>query len=128
MHIGAEAPARFDYGDATLAWRAVLGVAFIVLTLGSLELADGKIEVLTASGPDQISGTNDDSGHGLFTYHLLKGLNGAAEDAQGRVTLKSLYAYLRPKVMDDAHRANREQTPQLQSGGGDGADVVLRQK
>lgn len=90
--------------------------------------ADGKIEVLTASGPDQISGTNDDSGHGLFTYHLLTGLNGAAEDAQGRVTLKSLYAYLRPKVMDDAHRANREQTPQLQSGGGDGADVVLRKK
>jgi hypothetical protein len=36
--------ARFDYGDATLAWRAVLGVAFIVLTLGSLELADGKID------------------------------------------------------------------------------------
>ena len=88
----------------------------------------GKIEVLSASASDQISGTDDASGHGLFTYQLLTGLNGAAEDAQGRVTMKSLFAYLKPKVMDEAHRANREQTPQLQAGGGDGADVVLRRK
>ena len=88
----------------------------------------GKIEVLSASGSDQISGTNDASGHGLFTYQLLTGLNGAAEDSQGRVTMKSLFAYLKPKVMDEAHRANREQTPQLQAGGVDGADVILRRK
>lgn len=90
--------------------------------------ADGKIVALTASGADQISGTNDDSGHGLFTYHVLTGLNGAAQDAQGRVTLKSLFNYVKPKVMDDAHRANRDQVPQLQAGEAVADDVVLREK
>jgi len=88
--------------------------------------AGGKIVVLTASGADQISGTNENNGHGLFTYHLLAGLNGAAADASGQVTIKSLYDYLKPKVMDDARRANREQTPQLQSIG-TAADTLLRE-
>lgn len=63
------------------------------------------------------------NGYGLFTYNFLQGLNGAAKDAQGRVTLQSLYAYLKPRVQDDARRGNREQPPQLQGGG---EDLVLR--
>jgi hypothetical protein len=74
---------------------------------------DGKTAVLTASGANQISGTNDEYRHGLFTYYLLTGLNGAAVDGSGRVTLESLYGYLKPKVMDDARRANGDQTPEL---------------
>lgn len=79
--------------------------------------AQGKISVISASAGDQISGTDDDAGYGLFTYNLLQGLNGAAKDAQGRVTLESLYGYIKPRVQDDARRGNRDQTPQLQSGG-----------
>lgn len=89
--------------------------------------ADGRIAVLTASGANQISGTNDEKGHGLFTYYLFNGLNGAAKDGSGRVTIQSLYSYLKPKVMDDARRANGDQTPQLQAGTAVG-DVVLREK
>lgn len=85
----------------------------------------GSVSVLTASAADQVSGSNDKAGYGLFTYAFLQGLNGAAKDAQGRVTLNSLYAYLKPKVESDARQDNREQTPQLQSGG---ADLVLRSK
>ena len=88
--------------------------------------AEGKISVISASAGDQISGANEEAGYGLFTYNLLQGLNGAAKDAQGRVTLKSLYGYLKPRVQDDARRGNREQTPQLQSGGGE--DLILRAK
>jgi hypothetical protein len=87
---------------------------------------DGKIAVLAASGADQISGTDDDTGHGLFTQYLLEGLNGAAKNSSGQVTLKSLYNYLKPKVMDDAHRANRDQVPQLQMAGAASGDVILR--
>lgn len=88
--------------------------------------AGGNIAVLTASGANQISGTNDEKGHGLFTYYLFNGLNGAAQDSSGRVTLQSLYNYLKPKVMDDARRANGDQTPQLRAN--EAADVVLRAK
>lgn len=85
--------------------------------------ARGKVSVISASAGDQISGANEEAGYGLFTYNFLQGLNGAAKDAQGRVTLQSLYAYLKPRVQDDARRGNREQTPQLQGGG---EDLILR--
>lgn len=78
---------------------------------------------LTASGADEVTGALDAQGHGLFTYHFLKGLNGAAADAQGRVSLEDLFAYLSPKVKDDARRQNRGQTPQL-IGSADG--VLIR--
>lgn len=87
--------------------------------------AEGKISVISASAGDQISGSNEDAGYGLFTYNFLQGLNGAAKDAKGQVTLQSLYGYLKPRVQDDARRGNREQTPQLQSGG---EDMILRAK
>lgn len=88
--------------------------------------AGGKTVALTASAADEVSGTLEDQGHGLFTYHLLRGLNGAAADPRGRVTLAGLYDYLVPKVRDEARRQNREQTPQLLQDAGAAGSVLLR--
>lgn len=85
----------------------------------------GKLVVFTASGGNQISGTFDSQGHGLFTYYFLTGLAGAAADAQGRVTAQGLHDYLSPKVADEANRANRTQSPQFLTGAG-GPEVRLR--
>lgn len=74
-----------------------------------------KIVSFTASQGDEISGTIEDEGHGLFTYYFLRGLNGAAKDDDGRVTVGSLYEYLTPNVQDSAKRDNRNQTPQFYS-------------
>ncbi|MBI3565429.1 MAG: caspase family protein [Elusimicrobia bacterium] len=82
-----------------------------------------NVVALTASASNEISGSLDLQGHGAFTYFLLKGLDGAAKDASGRVTPKSLIDYARPRVQDEARRLNRDQTPQLL--GGD-AGLVLR--
>ena len=68
----------------------------------------------------------EDEGHGLFTYYLLRGLNGAAKDDAGRVTVQSLFEYLVPNVQDQARRQNREQAPQLLRGAGDAANVILK--
>jgi uncharacterized caspase-like protein len=92
------------------------------IDLGAMK--PGKLLALTASAGDQISGTDEEAGHGLFTAHLLRGLNGAAAKADGSVTLDSLYRYLSYKVADDARRANREQVPQLFPQGA--AEVKLR--
>ena len=73
----------------------------------------GKLLVLTASKADQISGVLEDKRHGAFTYYLLKGLNGAALNADDHVTLHSLYGYLKPQVEDAAHLDSRNQDPQL---------------
>jgi uncharacterized caspase-like protein len=87
--------------------------------------AMGKLVVLTASAGNQISGTLESQGHGLFTYYLLKGLNGSAADDQGFVNAQALYRYLAPKVEDEANRVNRSQLPQLMMAEG-GADFRLR--
>lgn len=85
----------------------------------------GKLVIFTASDANQISGTIDSQGHGLFTYYFLKGLDGAAADARGAVSAKGLHDYLSPKVADEASRGNRTQSPLLLTGEGS-ADVRLR--
>jgi len=52
---------------------------------------------------------------GMFTYFLLKGLNGEAKDKSGNITTQSLFDYLGPHVQDEARRQNREQTPTYNS-------------
>ncbi len=69
----------------------------------------GKIVVLTAAGADEITGTEEAAGHGLFTYYFLKGLN----EKQGKGPMKAIYDYLLPKVQDAARRENRDQVPQI---------------
>ena len=68
-----------------------------------------NLVVLSASGDDEVSGTEASQGHGLFTYFFLKALN----DTGGKASLRGIYDYLRPKVQDAARRDNRDQTPQL---------------
>lgn len=85
----------------------------------------GRLVVFTASDANQISGTLDSQGHGLFTYFFLKGLDGAAADARGGVSAKGLHDYLAPKVADEANRGNRTQSPMLLAGEGL-AEVRLR--
>ena len=75
----------------------------------------GKSVTLSASQADEISGTAEEQGHGLFTYHLLKGLSGGAK------TPRALFDYLKPRVQDDARRQNREQSPTLNGSGADAA-------
>ncbi|MCR4297115.1 MAG: peptidase C14, partial [Elusimicrobia bacterium] len=69
----------------------------------------GKLVILSASEGDEIALSDDKQGHGLFTYHLLKGLNTKG----GEATVKSLYDYLVPRVQDGARQQNRDQTPRL---------------
>ena len=65
--------------------------------------------VLAAASGDEITGTDEKQGHGLFTYYLLKGLDARG----GSITIRSLYDYLKPRVQYAARRDNRDQTPEL---------------
>ncbi|MBI3564985.1 MAG: caspase family protein [Elusimicrobia bacterium] len=82
------------------------------IEVGRLSTSE-RIVTLTASAGDEVSGTIDAQGHGAFTYYLLKGLNGAAADADGAVTVSGLHRYLKPKVADAAREQSRDQTPEL---------------
>lgn len=74
----------------------------------------GRVNALTASAVDETTGADEEAGHGLFTYQLLKAL----QTRQGRASFKTLFDDLSPKVRDAARRDNRDQTPQLIGDGG----------
>jgi uncharacterized caspase-like protein len=71
------------------------------------QVGDG-IAVISASDDKQFSqeGQQWGSGHGVFTYYLLKGLNGDADyNKDGHVTLGELIPYLSEKVRRETRNA-----------------------
>lgn len=68
----------------------------------------------------------EDQEHGALTYCLLEGLNGAAANKFGGVTVQGLYSYLRAKVQEAAARQGRQQTPRLLTGSLGEVDPRLR--
>jgi len=67
-----------------------------------------------------------DGGHGVFTYHLLEGLNGAADrDRDGLVTMDELFGFLAERVPDTARRLSGRMTP-IKSGVTEGAIYLTR--
>jgi len=70
--------------------------------------------VLTAAHGNQVSSSYPEKSHGLFTYFILKGLQGYADqDGDSAVTVGELYAYVRESVVVQAGYLDREQTPEL---------------
>jgi hypothetical protein len=91
--------------------RSVLakGVRPLVGKVDAAEGEVGKLVVLSAAGPDEVTGGLDSEGHGLFTYHFLDAL----QRTKGEATVAQAFAALKPKVEDQARLDNREQTPGL---------------
>lgn len=79
---------------------------------------DPRVVVLAGASGTQISSDLDRAEHGLFTYYLLMGLRGDAdEDKDGTVTLGELYPFVRARVSERASRElNRDQTPVMLGG------------
>lgn len=70
--------------------------------------------VITASQNDQISSSNPDLQHGIFSYYLMKGMEGDADsNKDGKITLGEMQAYLVENVGRQAAMMNRKQEPQL---------------
>jgi hypothetical protein len=68
----------------------------------------GKI-ILTASGANEVSAESDELQHGIFTYFLIKGLQGQADsDGDGLITVDEVYTYVSKQV---PQATNQEQHP-----------------
>jgi len=70
--------------------------------------------VITASASDQIASSSPDLKHGIFSYYLMKGLEGeAGENSDGTITIGKLQSYLAERVPRFAMTMSRKQEPQL---------------
>ena len=69
---------------------------------------------ISASGGQEKSIELTDKGHGAFTWFLLKGLRGEADqDRIGVISLDSLWKYLQDKVVEASGKQGNTQTPVL---------------
>ena len=82
-----------------------------------------NFSVITASRYDQIASSSKDLNHGIFSYYLMKGLEGDADDNKdGTITLSKLQNYLAERVPLFAMTMGLQQQPQLV---GDGSRVLV---
>ena len=89
---------------------------------GRVASVPANTAALLAAAGDEYSNVWSEAGHGLFTYYLLRGLSGEADqDKSGSVTIGELYAFLARPVERQAGRMGRRQTPVLMPSSGDDA-------
>ena len=73
-----------------------------------------EFTVFTASTADQISSSSPELKHGIFSYYLMRGMEGEADkNKDGKITTGELQDYLLDNVMKQASIMNRVQQPQL---------------
>jgi len=72
------------------------------------------ITVFSATGTNEISSAWRDKKHGLFSYFLMKGMQGQANvNKDNKLTIKELGDYIHQKVSEQAGYLDREQTPEM---------------
>ena len=95
----------------------------VVLTPKTAKAPDG-VTILSAAQGSQVSLALQDAGHGLFTYMVLKGLEGAADaDDDRQITAAELHAYVADRVEREAALIGHKQTPRLD---GAGSEILSR--
>jgi len=77
--------------------------------------------VLTAARGDQTAKPLDEAKHGMFSYYLMKGMEGDADiNNDKKITAGELHSYIQSNVIQ---QSNGSQTPELQ---GDAGRVLVR--
>jgi hypothetical protein len=78
------------------------------------KLFPDNFTVITASQADQISLSSPDLKHGIFSYYLMKGMEGDADaNKDGKITLNEMQAYLVDNVSRHAGTVGQKQVPQV---------------
>ena len=70
--------------------------------------------VISASAPDQISSSSPELKHGIFSYYLMRGMEGEADaNKDKQITVGEMQTYLSENVTRRAMGMNRTQQPQV---------------
>ena len=84
------------------------------------------VRVLFSTKSGSYSHEDRDIGHGVFTYYLLKGLDGAAAGPDGLITFRDLADYTTRKVKLHAFEKNWSQVPYEGSAEASGDFLIAR--
>ena len=94
------------------------GIRPLVLTSERQLAVEGKAVVVASASGSEVTSDFEPARHGLFTYFLLKGLRGEADNnGDTMVTIGELFGFVSSHVSQTASRElNRTQTPVLLPG------------
>gem|GEM_PF-933438 len=100
-------------GGRTFASTKTRGVNVDDVFLERLTRSKGRA-IVTASRPSEVSIELPDLGHGVFTYYLVRGLQGYADlNRDGIVSLQEIYEYLAQEVSKKSRAVGGNQHPML---------------
>jgi len=102
------------YSGQARSGETLIASARPVVLKSDKKLFPDNFTVIAASQSDQISSSSPDLKHGIFSYYLMKGMEGEADaNKDGRITLGEMQAYLVENVGRQAGMMSRKQEPQL---------------
>jgi hypothetical protein len=112
------------YSGLSRGEETLLASARPILITAKHQAAPKGFTVFSAASGQQISSGLDEAKHGLFSYYLMKGLEGPADvNGDRAITAGELHGYVLKNVKRQAIRLGREQVPELS---GDGERVLVR--
>jgi hypothetical protein len=102
------------YSGGTRTGQALVADARGIRIVAKASNLPRNFTVISAAGNDQVSTVLPEAKHGLFSYYLMKGLEGRASLDVGKgVTTEELYQYLANNVPKQAIRTGTDQRPQI---------------
>lgn len=102
------------YSGATRSGETLIASARPLALKSNTEGFPKHFVVLTASKSDQISSSSNELNHGIFSFYLMKALEGNADsNKDGKLTTGELHDYLSSKVSSFSASQNRKQDPQI---------------
>ncbi len=81
-------------------------------------LLSANVTILTSAAGDQIAISAPEIKHGLFSYFLMRGMEGAADmNRDGNISMQELHQYVSLNVTREATLRGKQQSPTLQGSG-----------
>ncbi|WP_173978137.1 caspase family protein, partial [Magnetospirillum sp. UT-4] len=90
------------YSGGTRSGETLVASARPVLLAAKEEAVPANVTILTAAANDQLSSTLPATGHGLFSYYLMRGLEGEASGGGRSLTASDLLGYLSSRIPPEA--------------------------
>ena len=111
------------YSGGTRTNETLLTDARPIAILPDMNALPSNVTVLSAASGSQLSSAYEAAQQGLFSYWLMKGLEGDADANQDKkITTGELNNYVAKQVIPMAQRRNRQQEPELR---GDSTRVLV---
>ena len=102
------------YSGMTRTGQSLIANARPINLKSNTQIFPSEFTVITSSKSDQISSSSPELKHGIFSFYLMRGMEGEADlNKDGKITIGEMHTYLSENVSRQAGILNRNQIPQL---------------